>query len=62
MAINKLLNGARKVRKWCPTCYEMAPDKLENGVQCCFNKFDLEPWPERFEQEGFAVLREGLTL
>jgi len=26
--------------KWCPTCYEMAPDKLEYGIQCCFSNFD----------------------
>ena len=28
--------------KWCPTCWEMVPDKLkiENGVQCLFNQVD----------------------
>jgi len=26
--------------KWCPTSYKMAPDKLENGPQCCFSMFD----------------------
>jgi len=28
--------------KWRPTCYKMAPDKLENCAQCCFKKFDCK--------------------
>ena len=26
--------------KWRPTCYKMAPYKLQNGVQCCLNNFE----------------------
>jgi len=26
-------------RKWFPTCYEMAPNKLRNGAQCYFSIF-----------------------
>ena len=28
--------------EWHPTCYKMAPDKLENCAQCCFSKFDCK--------------------
>jgi len=35
MASNILSNCAWSVKKWCPTYYEMAPDKLENGAQYC---------------------------
>ena len=49
--------------KWRPTCYKMAPDKLENcaeecyetapdqlenGDQCCFNKFDCRVFISKF--------------
>ena len=31
----------------------MAPDKLENGTQCCFNKFDCRLFISRFSQFAF---------
>ena len=34
----------------CSTCHEMAPDKLENGIQCCFNKFDCRLFISKFSQ------------
>ena len=37
-----LWNGTQHAMKWCPTCFEMAPDTLENGAHCCFNKFDFK--------------------
>ena len=41
--------------KWCPTCYKMAPDKLENGVQVCFNKFDCRWLTSKFSQFAFYL-------
>jgi len=36
-----------------PKCYKMAPDKLENCTQCCFNRFDYRLIIYKFSQ--FAV-------
>ena len=41
--------------KWRPTCYKMATDKLENGVQCCFNKFDCRLFMSKFSQFAFYL-------
>ena len=41
--------------KWCPTCYKMVPDKLENGVQCCFNKFDCRLFVSKFSPFAFYL-------
>ena len=38
-----------------PTCYEMAPDMLKNGVQCCFNKFDCRLFISNFSQFAFYL-------
>ena len=56
-----LQNGARYVKKWCPTCCEMAPDKLENGVQCCFNKFHCRLFLCKFSQFAFYLSVSTLT-
>ena len=52
-----LWNGARLVRKWCPTCYEMSPDRLENGAQCCFSKFDRRLFISKFSCYKFIIRR-----
>jgi len=36
-------------------CYEMAPDKLENGAQCCFNKFDCRLFISKFVEIAFYL-------
>jgi len=36
--------------KWRPTCYKIAPDKLENGPQYCCNKFDCRLFTSKFSQ------------
>jgi len=41
--------------KWCPTCHKMAPDKLENGGQCCFHKFDYRLFISKFSQFTFYL-------
>ena len=41
--------------KWHSTCHKMAPDKLENGVQCCFNKFDCKLFRSKFSQFAFYL-------
>jgi len=41
--------------KWHPTCYKMEPDKLENGSQCCFNKFDCRLFISKFSQFAFYL-------
>jgi len=41
--------------KWRPACYEMAPDKLENGDQCCFSKFDCRLFLPKFFQFTFYL-------
>jgi len=33
----------------------MAPDKLENGAQCCFNKFDCRLFISKFTQFAFYL-------
>jgi len=33
----------------------MAPDKLENGTQCCFNKFDCRLFISKFAQFAFYL-------
>jgi len=33
----------------------MAPDKLENGAQCCFNKFDCRLFASKFSQFAFYL-------
>ena len=38
-----------------PTCHGMAPDKLENGTQCCFNKFDCRLYITKFSQFAFYL-------
>jgi len=39
--------------KWHPTCHKMAPDKLENGAHCCFNKFGCRLFISKFSQCAF---------
>jgi len=39
----------------CPTCHIMAPDKFENGTQCCFNKFNCRLFISRFSQFAFYL-------
>ena len=41
--------------KWRPTCHKIAPDKLENGAQCCFNKFDYRLFISKFSQFAFYL-------
>jgi len=41
--------------KWRPTCYKMAPSKLENGAQCCFNKFDCRLFISKFSHFEFYL-------
>jgi len=41
--------------KWRPTCHKTAPDKLENGDQCCFNKFDCRLYISKFFQFVFYL-------
>jgi len=41
--------------KWRPTCYEMALDKLQNGVQCWFNTFDCRSFISTFLWKQFAL-------
>jgi len=41
--------------KWRPTCYEMVPDKLENGAQCCFSKFNCRLFISKFSQFAFYL-------
>jgi len=41
--------------QWRPTCYKMAPDKLENGAQRCFNKFDCRLFISKFSQFAFYL-------
>ena len=36
-------------------CNEMAYDKLENGAQCCFNKFDCKLFISKFSQFTFYL-------
>jgi len=36
-------------------CCEIVPDKLENGAQCCFNKFDYMLFISKFSQLGFYL-------
>ena len=43
------------IRKWCPASYEMAQDKLENGAQCCFSKFDGRLFICKFFQFEFYL-------
>jgi len=38
-----------------PTCHKMAPDQLENGTQCCFNKFDCRFFISKFSQFAFYL-------
>jgi len=33
----------------------MAPDKLDNGTQCCFNKFDCSLFISKFSQFAFYL-------
>ena len=41
--------------KWCPTCYKMTPDSLENGAQCCCSKFDCRLFTSKFCQFAFYL-------
>ena len=36
-------------------CYKMAPDKLENSSQCCFNKFDCRLFISKFIEIAFFL-------
>ena len=36
-------------------CFEMAPNILENGTQCCFNKFDRRLFISKFSQFAFYL-------
>ena len=38
-----------------PTCYDMAPDKLDIGAQCCFHKFDCRLFISKFSQFAFSL-------
>jgi len=55
MVPNMPSNGVWQVWTWCPTCYEMAPDKSENGTQCCFNKFACRLFITKFSQFAFYL-------
>ena len=54
--------------KWHPSCYKMAPDKLEYVAQCCFNKFDCRLFISKFSQFAFylwhslSVISKSLAL
>jgi len=41
--------------KWHPTCHKMATDKLENGAQCCFNRFVWRLFISEFSQFAFYL-------
>jgi len=53
--------------KWDPTYHKMAPGKLENVAQCCFNKFDCTLFTSKFSQFAFyfcislSVISESLA-
>ena len=53
--------------KWHPTCRKMDHDKLENVVQCCFNKFDCRLFISKFSQFSFyfclslSIISESLA-
>jgi len=49
--------------KWSPKCYKMVSAKLENGAQCCFNKFDCRLFMYNFSQFAFqAYLSLSLSV
>jgi len=41
-----------------PKCYKMAPDKLENGAQCCFKKFHCRLFISPWRLGGFGNFRK----
>jgi len=48
--------------KWRPTCHKMTPDKLENGAQCCFSKFDWRLFISKFFVKAVCILLVFFTL
>jgi len=42
--------------KWHPTCYEMAPDKVENGAQCCLSKLYSRLFIPKFFVKAVCIL------
>ena len=38
-----------------PTCYKMTPDKLQNGAQCSFSKFDRRLFISKVFQSAFYM-------
>ena len=47
--------------KWRPTCCKMTFDKLENGAQCCFIKFECVLFISKFFVKAACIFTWGFS-